>query len=306
VTPHLQRVWDDVQARHRPFLAGINEAREVDPQRFAELAEMSLDWLVQVSGPDVIPVAVDAFVEFTTAVNLAQARYEQTGRYEHRSYAELYASQYSRDDQMQTYLWGSYLTNFLWGHHVEIWLQFDDRFAKRLPADAEIVELGSGHGWWGALALRRASGARLRGFDVSGQAIQIAESMARAAGVAERATYAQLDALALDQPAVNPADACICCFLVEHLEEPDRLFAVISGLLRPGGRAFVTGALTAPHTDHIAEFRRESELVLLAEAQGLRVVESFSANPKRLLRKARFIPRSMAMILEQPRTGLAR
>ena len=38
----------------------------------------------------------------------------------------------------------------------------------------------------------------------------------------------------------------------------------------------------------------------LAEDSGLRVLETLSTNPKRLLRGARFIPRSMALLVEKP------
>ena len=95
------------------------------------------------------------------------------------------------------------------------------------------------------------------------------------------------------------AHASVCCFLIEHLEKPEKLFEVIHHLLRPGALAFLTGALTAAQIDHIYEFRRESELVRMAEASGLRVIETLSANPKRLLPKARFVPRSMALLLQK-------
>ena len=89
----------------------------------------------------------------------------------------------------------------------------------------------------------------------------------------------------------------ICNFLLEHLEQPQQLFDVVKQGLEPGGSAFVTGALTASQIDHIYEYKRESELFIMAEQAGLRVRESTSFNPTRLLRKARFIPRVMSLIL---------
>ena len=97
----------------------------------------------------------------------------------------------------------------------------------------------------------------------------------------------------------NCADGVICSFLVEHLERPEQLFAVVNHLLRPRGLAFVTGALTAAQVDHIYEFRHESELVRLCEDHGLRVLSTLSVGPKRLLPRARFLPRSMALIVQK-------
>ena len=59
----------------------------------------------------------------------------------------------------------------------------------------------------------------------------------------------------------------------------------------------MTGALTAAQIDHIYEFRRESELIALGEESGLRVLASLSANPRRTLPGARFLPRSMALVM---------
>lgn len=292
-----------VNQRYPQFRKGIAEAMQVDVERFDRIAETSLGWLIKARGPEAIERSVDDFVQFTTSVNLAQVRYESTGSYEHSSFAEVYRDHYSQDDQMQGYLWGIFLTNFLWAHHMEITLQYHDRFLGTLQDDARIVEIAPGHGAWGVAALDHLPGARLSGYDISPSSIQIAAAVALAAGVQDRAGYELRDALDLGQMEADSADACICCFLVEHLEHPDELFGVISHLLRTGGRAFVTGALTAAQVDHIYEFRRESELVSLAEAQGLRVLESLSVNPKRLLPKARFVPRSMSLVLHKPIVG---
>lgn len=272
---------------------------KVDSQRFTEVAETALEWAQRARGPEAIERSVDAYAQFTTDVNMAQARYELTGCYENKSYEQVYASHYSQAGEMSTYLWGIYLTNFLWAHHMEIWKRFDDDFVANLPEHARLVEIAPGHGGWGAWALHRQPTATLRGYDISATAIEIASSTVRAAGVADRAHYEERDALDLDQMPAESADACICCFLVEHLERPDKLFAVINHLLKPGGRAFVTGALTAAQVDHIYEFRNESELVDMSEEFGLRVLQSLSANPKRLLPKAKFIPRSMLLLLEK-------
>ncbi len=122
----------------------------------------------------------------------------------------------------------------------------------------------------------------------------------RAAGTEERATYELKDALDLAELDAECADAGITSFLIEHLETPQKLYRVIYHLLKPGGVFFVTGALTAAQIDHIYEFNNESELVRMAEENGLRVLETLSTNPKRLLPRARFVPRSMALVVQKP------
>lgn len=296
----LNILHEYVREQHPQFARGIEEAAKVQRSRFESTAELFLGWANGARGINGIQRSVDAYVQFTTDVNLAQARYEASGHYENQSFADVYDKHYSQDEQMQGYLWGIFLTNFLWAHHMEISLFYEDRFLHRLSENVEIIEIAPGHGGWGVWALTVLKQAQLRGFDISASSIEIARSVAKAAGVQDRARYEERDALVLGSLDRDQADAVICSFLIEHLEQPQKLFGVVEHLMKPGGRAFVTGALTAAQVDHIFEFRHESELVAMAEQQGLRVVEMLSTNPCRLLPKARFVPRSIALLLEKP------
>lgn len=299
-TPHFNQLLTYVKRRYPQFHKGISEAATTCPEQFSKIAEMYLGWLKSAGGENAIEYSVDAYVQFTTEVNLAQARYEVHGHYEHSSFAEVNRIHYSQDGQMQGYLWGVFLTNFLWAHHVEICQFFSDRFLTRLATDAQLIEIAPGHGGWGVWALHTLTHARLSAYDISPSSIAIASSVAKAAGVADRAQYVEKDALDLSELQPHSADAGICSFLIEHLETPEKLLANIYYLLKPGGIFFVTGALTAAQIDHIYEFKRESELVKMAEDSGLRVLETLSTNPKRLLPRANFIPRSMALLIEKP------
>lgn len=289
-----------VRSHHPRSLRGIEEARSVDPAAWHAIAEQFLGWAAKVHGSEGwAPRCVDAFARFSSDVILSQARYEEAGHYENSSYEQCNATVYSQQDVMDDYLWGVFLTNFLWSHHMELTLFFRERFVARLPAAAEIVEIAPGHGGWGVWTLSHRLDARLHGFDISPSSMAIANLVAGAAGVSGRATYTVRDALDLGAMAHASADAVICSFLIEHLEQPERLVEVIAQLLDPEGRAFLTGALTAAQVDHIYEFRRESELVAMCEKYGLRVLETMSVSPRRILPNARFIPRSMALILQR-------
>ena len=303
MSPLVAALFADIAERHPSNVRGIEEARAQDPERFDRTAEQYLGWLQQARGEGWLTSSVNAFAQFSGEVLFAQARYEQSGAYAHGSFETAHAEVYSQREVMDDYLWGVYLTNFLWAHHMDIMRFFHDRFLAPLPDGARIVEIAPGHGGWGVWALHARPDATLEGYDISPSSIAIASSIAGAAGVSERATYTLRNALDLASMPEASADALICSFLVEHLEQPELLLAVIGRILKPGGTAFFTGALTAAQVDHIYEFRRESELVLLAEKHGLRVRETLSVSPKRILRKAKFLPRSMALALTRVTDG---
>ncbi|MCB9683053.1 MAG: methyltransferase domain-containing protein [Alphaproteobacteria bacterium] len=288
---------------HPRSLRGVQEARDVDPERFDRVADRFLGWAEAARGADYLSACADAMVRFSNDVILAQARYEATGAYEHSSFDHCNDEVYGKREVMDDYLWGVFLTNFCWAHHMEISAFYEDRFLARLPASPAMVEIAPGHGGWGVWAMHTRADASLQGFDISPSSIAIASSVAQAAGVSDRVTYTQRNALDLSAMPEGIADAVICSFLIEHLEQPDDLMAVIGRLLKPGGWAFVTGALTAAQVDHIYEFRRESELVLMAEKHGLRVCETLSVSPKRILPKAKFLPRSMALLCQRTTHG---
>lgn len=303
-SPLLDALFAYTNEAHPRSLRGLNEARSQHPERFAQVAELYLNWLTEARGAGGIESAVDAFAQFSTDVNLAQARYERDGVYANKSFEEVYKDHYSDAEAMDGYLWGIYLTNFLWAHHFQIMTFFQDRFMTRLDDNASLVEIAPGHGGWGVWALAHMEQATLEGYDISPQSIQIANSVAKAAGVDSRAKYVEKNALDLAELKAESADGCICSFLVEHLEDPQHLYKVLAHLLKPGGMAFITGALTAAQVDHIYEYRYESELVTMCENAGLRVLETLSANPLRTLPKARFLPRSMALLVQKRKNDL--
>ena len=128
----VDALFEDIRARHPRSLAGVLEARGASPERYAELADTFLAWAVRAWGGDALPGMVDAFVRFTTSVNMAQARYERAGHYEHKSFQDCLDGLYTEPASMDDYLLGVYLTNFLWAHHAEICFRYEDHFLKRL------------------------------------------------------------------------------------------------------------------------------------------------------------------------------
>lgn len=296
----VEQLLQYIQQAHPRYHKGVSEARAVDERRFEQIVGGFLQWAVKARGRAWVQTMADAYVVFTTAVNMEQVRYEASGRYTHHDYASCLASTYSQREVMDEYLWGVYLNNFLWAHHFRLACFYEDRFLGALSSDPlRIVDLAYGHGAWGLWALRERPNATLQGYDISDSAPLIARELSRVAGLDSRATYSRGNAMELDQQPPGTADVCICCFLVEHLEDPGRLFKMIAHVLKPGGKAFVAGALTAAQLDHIAEFRHESELLRLGEAACLRSLETISLASERQLPKARFIPRSMGLILEK-------
>lgn len=296
---NVARLLDYLERKHPRSHPNLIESREQAPVEFDRIAGIYLDWCLRARGIAGLEEAADAFARFCSDVNMSQGRYELAGRYESKSFEDCRRAVYDDSSTMDGYLWGVYLSNFLWAHHFDLMRFFEQRFLSGLAVDSRLVELAPGHGGWGLWALRCLSGSSLQGYDVSATSIQIARSLAKAAELDARTAYEQRDVMDIGSFPSPQADACICSFVVEHLERPDLLLRSMAHVLKPGALAFFTGALTAAQVDHIFEFKSESELVLLAEQAGFRVLETRSVSPRRLIRNAKFLPRSMALILKK-------
>ena len=186
---HLETLLTYIKDRHPRSQQGLAEARAGSPARFDSMASMFLEWLTLVLGEQGIASATDSFVLCPRPSTWHRHATKLTGITPINHLPKFMRITTAAQEAMGDYLWGSYLTNFLWAHHTEISYFFEDRFLSRLPQDAQLVEIAPGHGGWGTWALSVLKGATLRGYDISPSSIEIARSLSKAAGFDDRATY---------------------------------------------------------------------------------------------------------------------
>lgn len=264
---------------------------------FETLAEDMLRWAELSLGKDYLNILTKGYMHFVNDVNRSQQQYEKRRKYQNKSYAEVYEQVYSNAQYMDIYHWGVFTTTFAWEHHLKLYRYFMHYFVDELADRGELLDLGSGSGIWSLLFLRNKRNWLTTGVDISDYSVASARQLSVASGSSENSSFIVEDALAYKSK--EKVDAVISCFLLEHLEKPERLFINVVDNLKDGGYAFISAALTAAEVDHIFEFRKESELIKLAEDNGFRVVSMLSESPRSHSRENFFLPRSMAIILQK-------
>jgi len=282
------------------FSVTVQRTASERPELFYPLGERMLGWAKAQLGESWIDTLIDAYVAFVIDVNRSQAAYEKRGRYEFSSYADVFKAVYGDPEFMKDYHWGVFVTTFAWEHHLSIFEFFHRTFLAplgRLQGRGRLLDLGCGSGIWSLTALGDLPGWSSTMVDISETTVALTAQTIRTAGYSARTELHCRDALA--PAAGGPYDAAVSFFLLEHLEAPRLLLRTLAGAVPAGARVFITTALTAAETDHIYEFRRESEVLLLAEEAGFRVVASLSATPLVDRGAARYIPRSMALSLQK-------
>ena len=138
--------------------------------------------------------------------------------------------------------------------------------------------------------------------DISRTTVDLTQKFMQVTGFGDRVSIRCEDALTFQGNVKY--DAGISCFLLEHLETPGKLLSNLCANLHPGGKVFISTALTAAESDHIFEFKRESEVILLCEQAGFRVLSTLSVAPVRGTSGEKYLPRSMALILQKRRGDL--
>jgi SAM-dependent methyltransferase len=278
---------------------------EAEPVRFAEFAAPMLDWAEVTLGSGFEGRLIEGYCALVLDINRGQAEYEKSGHFLHSSYQEVHDATYASPAFMESYHWGVYTTMFVWRHHLALCAFYRDAFVEQLAGPAgtgSIVDLGCGSGLWHCLALRQLPGWSAVGVDISATSLDHTRRMTRQVMAGHEIGYVQADATTW-QPA-EEFDAGISSFLLEHLEDPASLLANLCRCLKPGGLAYVSCGLTAAQIDHIYEFKRESEVVAMAESAGFRVIQAFSSAPSRVLPNRRYLPRSMGLVLQRRKAEL--
>lgn len=206
-----------------------------------------------------------------------QKAFELAREYPHKTYAEAAGEVYfNADHMMREYLPGLLLSHYLWPHHYRQLQFFDTAFAGAmgLSAQPQFAEVGVGTAVYSRRLLARLPQSTGNGYDISPSSCQFARRHIEAAGVQARYTMNEQDIIART---IAPVPWLVCVEVLEHLEQPIEFLKALRAGLAPGGKAFITAALNAAHTDHIYLYRNGEEVWEHLRTAGFTLEQSFVA-----------------------------
>jgi 2-polyprenyl-3-methyl-5-hydroxy-6-metoxy-1,4-benzoquinol methylase len=267
-----------------------------------ELCSWILDplarWANVAYGEKVFDDAAVGYAKYCRGVALAQQIYERAGKYTPEAMPEIVSEVYDDEGYMVPYMWAAILIYAFWPSMVGHITLFRDEFLRRLPDNAEVLELASGHGVLSLLAAEERPDIRVTGLDISAPAVAVANRLLAASGHARRVTFAAADAIGGDVvPEEGKYQGIISAMLAEHLPKPQPLFDSLARQISPHGLVFFSTALESAQRDHVYEYHQESEPLRMAEETGfraLRLVSDANAAPS----QSRFLPRATAILLQ--------
>jgi 2-polyprenyl-3-methyl-5-hydroxy-6-metoxy-1,4-benzoquinol methylase len=268
-----------------------------------ELCSWVLDplarWADAAYGEKAFDDAALGYARYCLGVAQAQQIYERAGKYTPEAMPEIVSGVYEDEGYMVPYMWAAILIYAFWPSMIGHIVMFRDEFLRRLPPNATVLELASGHGVLSLLAAEERPDIRVTGLDISPPAVAVANRLLEASGHAGRVSFAVRDALRGSAAQTVTYQGIISAMLAEHLPTPKPLFDSLAAQIVPQGLVFFSTALESAQRDHVFEFHRESEPLRMAEEAGLRALRMIS-DASGAAARARFLPRATAMLL-QPR-----
>jgi SAM-dependent methyltransferase len=274
-TPRVARLQALFDQKHRLCRTLIGRALVAFGGDWA--AELE-DALTTLCADDVaLEAAAKGYSAFALDSMRRQKAFEIAREYPLKTYAEAAGEVYfNSEHMMREYLPGLLLSHFLWPHHYRQLQFFDTAFAgaMRLSAQPQFAEVGVGTAVYSRRLLVRQPQSTGNGYDISPSSCQFARQHIEAAGVQARYTMNEQDIIA--QP-IAPVPWLVCVEVLEHLEQPVDFLKALRAGLAPGGKAFITAALNAAHTDHIYLYRNGEEVWEHLRAAGFTLEQSFVA-----------------------------
>lgn len=266
----LQRFTDVFERDARMFKKTFDDVRsEFGPQWEAEFEEHLSNLFAD--DEEAYRNAVRGYTKFAIDAMRLQRRFNKTKKYEDQTYEEALEKVYMNDEYMMNlYLPGIFVSHFLWRHHWRQFSYYKKRFLPLLDAmeDKRFYEVGTGTGFYTVQIWRHDPSFRGFGVDISPHSRRFTMNNVVGWGFDDRFESLDVNIIGAD---LEPLPCIQCIEVLEHLTDPQTFLNHLRRMMAPGGKGFITAALTAPNADHIYLYWTPEEVVQQLETAGFQV-----------------------------------
>lgn len=256
------------------YAASVDKLARSNPS-FKLIGDRLVNIVAKTHPDQWIEKLIDGYGYFVSDVIRSQTIYEKTGSYERKKQKNILNELYLAKELMGDYHWGMLATLFCWSHHLMLVNSFLSRFVpyfdKKGPKN--IIDLGCGSGVWSILAMEEWENTEAEFVDISPFSLSETKLTIDALSLNDRISLHESE-LTRFESSNSRVDAIISTFVAAHLENPQTYFDKISSLLKNHGLAYISIALNAAEIDHIFEFNKESEPIIMAEKAGLTLIDA--------------------------------
>ncbi len=269
----VQEFSDSLGARFPMFRDSVARAHERHGDAWLAELGRDLETIFPEAKAENWSGPIEGYAKFTFDAAKSQRVFENTGEYTGVSNHHLQETFYSNPEFMfRNYLPGLFVSFFLWPHHFRLIEYYRSAIAPRLAAldPKTFCEVGVGTGIYSRETLRAAPNAHGVGYDLSEYSLKFAQQVMDRSGLGGRYSTEIRNIL---ESTPDPYDFLICQEVLEHLDDPAEFSRALFAMVKPGGYAYITAAITAGHADHVYVYHEPSDARAHVEAAGFEVLE---------------------------------
>lgn len=212
--------------------------------------------------------SINCYLQMIADVNYESVQFMQTGEYTSKSFDEVNKRVYDNPAVMEYYMHGLLLSQFLWTHHYDILLYFNDIIQRKKDSIKNYLEVGGGHGLYISEAISIiGAGANYQVVDISKSSLEMAKRMINNNSV----TYTLTDVFEFFPD--KKYDFITMGEVLEHVEDPVKLLEKLYELLDENGKVIITTPTNAPAIDHIYLFKNAEDIREVIRKAGFKIVE---------------------------------
>lgn len=199
--------------------------------------------------------AIDCYLKMIADVHYESIHFIQTGEYTSKSFDEVNQRVYNNPDVMEYYMHGLLLSQFLWPHHYDILIYFNEIINKNKSSISNYLEVGGGHGLYISEAIKIiGADEKFDLVDISESSLNIAKKMI----ASDKVNYILSDVF--KYLPTHKYDFITMGEVLEHVEDPIGLLKKLNSLLSDNGKLYITTPTNAPAIDHIYLFNNADDI----------------------------------------------
>lgn len=211
---------------------------------------------------------IECYLKMSADMMYEQIRFEESGEYSCKTFAEAKAKVYDNPEIMEYYMHGLLLSQFLFGHHYKMFAFFIKCINDRKSRIKNYMEIGAGHGLFVSEAVEvLGKGARFDVVDISASSLEIAKKLVSS----DMVNYVHSDIFEYKAPVKY--DFIMMGEVLEHVEDPVALLKKLATFIAQDGAICITTPANSPVIDHIYLFRNADDIKEVIDRAGLKVID---------------------------------
>jgi ubiquinone/menaquinone biosynthesis C-methylase UbiE len=230
-----------------------------DYSRYLEAENISFDF------------AIDAYLKMCKDMLKSQIYFLKENKYPLSDQKEAFQEVYNSKIEMQSYMVGLGLSQYLWGTHFKMFKHLTETLKKNSETIESYLEIGPGHGLFFKSAIEIiGSNCKYTAVDISEVSLNLTKSIISFFELDNnRIEYLNKDVL--DFKSNELYDFIVMGEVLEHVERPDLLLEGLNRILSVNGSAFISTCVDCPTIDHVYHFKSVDEIREMVKKSGFHI-----------------------------------